>query len=530
MRISTTQFYEVTTQNYQRSYASVAKTSQEISSGVKLNTASDDPVGAARVLQLTQQNSMLTQYKSNISVINTNISNSETVLSSIVSAIQNAKDLVIKAGNGSYTDADRTSTAAELKEVQKEILGLMNSQDSNGQYIFSGTRSSEPPYSMNSDGTYTYNGDQTTIDLAVGDGLKMPSNVTGWEAFEKSINTTRVSSAITAGPNDGKAGVTNGLVKSTSTYNASFQGGEPYKLTFISGTEFQITDKDGNDLTSETSTAGKFSYSNYDNQAFTFRGVEMNLNINLTDAEKATAATASAVLATRSFEVASTPSSVTASRSPGNTSPTTITQSAVGTTAADKAAFNTTFPSSGASLRFSTANGYELYASPYKAGDTAVAPGVVAGSVVKAAGVEFTIAGGPPNDGDVFVIESGTHQTENILNTLSAAIKAISAPADGSLVATQALNSALTSALGNLSASTEQVSSAVSAGGARQSAATAQGSTNELLLGNNSQESSLIVSTDLVEATTRLTLQKTMLEASQMVFSQLSKLNLFSQL
>lgn len=530
MRISTTQFYEISTQNYQRSYANVLKTGEEVSSGVKLNTASDDPVGAARVLQLSQQNSMLTQYKSNINVINTNIANSETALTSIGSAIQAARELIIKAGNGSYTDSDRVSTAGELKQLQSQILGLMNTQDSNGQYIFSGTKSSTPPYSMNSDGTYTYNGDQTTIDLAVGDGLKLPSNVTGFEAFEKAVNTTRVSSTVSAGPNDGKVGLTSGLVKSTSAYNDNFQSGEPYTLTFTSGSTFQIFDSAGNDKTSEVSTTGNFDFSTFENQTFNFRGVELNLNVNLTAAEKATAATAGAVLTGRSFEVASTPDSVTAIRNPGNTSSTAITQSAVGSSAADKTAFNTTFPSSGATLRYSTVNGYELYASPYAAGNTPVATGVVTGSTVKAAGVDFTIAGGPPNDGDIFIIESGTHQTENVLNTLTAAIKAISTPSDGNLVATQALNSALTSALGNITSSGEQVSTAISAGGARQNAAIAQGTTNDLLLGNNELESGKIVNSDVVEATTRLTLQKTMLEASQMVFTQLSKLNLFSQI
>ena len=47
MRISTTQFYEATNANYQRNYSNLNKTSEEVSSGIKLNTASDDPVGAS---------------------------------------------------------------------------------------------------------------------------------------------------------------------------------------------------------------------------------------------------------------------------------------------------------------------------------------------------------------------------------------------------------------------------------------------------------------------------------------------------
>ncbi|MCI8210551.1 flagellar biosynthesis protein FlgL [Pseudomonas sp. S25] len=593
MRISTTQFYEVSTQNYQRSYANVVKTGEEVSSGIKLNTASDDPVGAARVLQLAQQNSMLTQYKSNISVINNNIANSETALDSIISSMQAARELIVKAGNGSYTDADRISTAGELKQLQSQILGLMNTQDSNGQYIFSGSKSSTPPYTLNSDGTYSYVGDQTTMDLAVGDGLKLPSNVTGFEAFEKSFGAVRTSSTLTSGPNDGKVALSGGLLKSTNAYNAAFQGGEPYSISFTSGTQFKITDKAGNDVTSEASTAGVFDYKKSDTQSFTFRGIELGFNINLSESDKASpaAATAALTVPVRAYSVASTLDSITTSRSPGNPSATTISNAEIGSSAADKAAYNTTFPSSGATLRYSGTNGYELYASPYAVGNTPVATGVVTstsvsagganftvpgtpadgdtfndaanpavtlrysstdgyelynapyntgdtpvgtgtitGTVVKAAGVEFTMAGNNAVDGDVYTVQAGNHQTQNVLNTLSAAIKAMTTPSNGDITVAQGINAALTAALGNITNNIETASTARSIGGANLVAADAQGTTNELLLGNNELESGKIVNTDLVEATTRLTLQQTMLQASQTVFTQLSKLNLFSQL
>lgn len=533
MRISTTQFYEASTSNYQRSYSNILKTSQEISSGVKLNTAADDPVGAARVLQLAQQNSMLTQYASNIGTINTNITNAETALSSIRESMQAARELIVKVNNGSYTDKDRVSTADELKALQSQILGLMNSQDSNGQYMFSGSKSSTPPYSLNADGTYSYNGDQTALTLAVGDGLSLAANVTGFEAFEQAVNTTRTSSTLTSpATDDGKVSLSGGLVKSSNTYNDSYQSGEPYSLTFISATEFRITDgaTPPNDVTVDASNAGKVSYTGFDDQTFTFRGVELKLNVNLSDAEKATAAAANTALTGRSYQLASTPDSITVARSPGNPSATTVSSAAVGTSAADLTAYNNVFPTTGAVLKYSSTDGYQLFASPYAAGNAPVAAGVVTGSTVKAAGVEFTIAGGPPADGDTFLVQGGTHQTENILNTLTNVINVLNTKTDGDLVATQKLNSALTSALGNVTSSLEQVSTAISAGGARQVAASAQSTTNDLLKDNNTLEQDGYVKADTIEATTRLTLQKTMLEASQMVFTQLSRLNLFSQL
>ncbi|PBQ16707.1 flagellar hook-associated protein 3 [Pseudomonas congelans] len=530
MRISTTQFYEATNANYQRNYSNLNKTSEEVSSGIKLNTASDDPVGASRVLQLTQQNSMLTQYEANIGTINTNVVNTETALTSIVDTMQAAREEIVSASNGALTDSDRLAKAAALKQYQSQILGLMNSQDPNGQYIFAGSKASTPPYSQNADGSYSYKGDQTSVNLAVGNGLVMASNTTGFEAFEQAVNATRTSSTLVSpATDDGKIGLSGGLVTSTPTYNSNYQGGEPYTLTFLSGTQFKITDATGTDVSSEASSGGKFSNGSFDAQTFTFRGVELTLNVNLTAADKATSATADAALANRTYQLASTPDSVSTSRSAGNTSTATVSSSVVGNSAADRTAFNNTFPTDGAILKFTSPTDYELYAAPVTSSSKPVSSGTMSGSTANASGVNFNISG-TPAAGDQFLVESGTHQTENILNTLTAAIKALSTPADRNLVASQKLSASMTSALGNMSSSIEQASTARSNGGARQLAATAQGTTNDMLKGNNTVEQGTYVNADIVEATTRLTLQKTMLDASQQVFTMLSKLNLFSQL
>ena len=48
MRISTAQYYATTAANYSRNLNNVVKTAEQASSGIKVATAADDPVGAAR--------------------------------------------------------------------------------------------------------------------------------------------------------------------------------------------------------------------------------------------------------------------------------------------------------------------------------------------------------------------------------------------------------------------------------------------------------------------------------------------------
>lgn len=536
MRISTSQFYETSAANYSRTYANVTKTGDEVASQIKLNTAADDPVGAARVLQLQQQASMLNQYTSNIGTINTTVTQTETAMSAITQAIQRAQELVLSAGNATYTDKDRQASAQELTSLQSQILGLMNTKDANGVYLFSGSKSSTPPYAVNPDGTFSYQGDQTRNMLTIGNGITMASNTTGYDAFEQAINTTRTSTTLVSpATDDNMISLSGGSVSNSAQYNSQFTSGQPYSITFTNSTQYTILDSSGNDVTAEASSAGKFTATSAANQTINFRGLELSLNVNLTDAQYGDAAAADAAMSAtpHTFQLAVSPSSVSTTRLPANTSTTVVTSSTV----TDQAAFDKTFPSGGAILRFTSATNYDLYAAPYDpATSTPVSSGTLTGSPVAnqavAAGVTFTLSGTPPTPaaGDQFTAQSAAPQTQNVLNTLSAVISALNGKVDGDTVAMQKLQATLTSTIGNLQSAANQVSEAVSDGGARQATAATQDVTNKTQLDNGTNEASTITASDPVDAIARLTLQKTMLQASQQVFTMLSGLNLFNKL
>lgn len=59
MRISTAQYYETSANSYSKNFSNTAKTSEQVSSKTRIQTAGDDPVGAARLLLLQQQSALL---------------------------------------------------------------------------------------------------------------------------------------------------------------------------------------------------------------------------------------------------------------------------------------------------------------------------------------------------------------------------------------------------------------------------------------------------------------------------------------
>ncbi|MBH8612790.1 flagellar hook-associated protein 3 [Pseudomonas mohnii] len=521
MRISTAQFYESSTANYQRNFANVVKSSEEASSLVRVNTAADDPVGASRLLQLGQQASMLDQYDANTNTIKATLGTAEAVMTSISNALQRAKELSVSAGNASYTDADRQATASELGQIEEQLLSLMNSKDENGKYIFAGSKGDTAPFSRNNDGTYSYNGDQVTLDLAVGDTMKMATNTTGWEAFQQAINTSRSQVTMTApAVDDGRINLSNGQVSSSVSYNSKFRSGEPYTVDFVSGTQLKITDAAGNDVTAEASQGGAIDPTSKTAQAVSFRGVVLNLNINLQSGD-----VPGTVLPGHSFTLAAKPDTFTSSRSPGNPSSAQITGSSI-TNSTD---YKASFPSGSAVIKFTSATDFDLYAAPLTADSKPVSSGTMVGNVATASGVSFTMAG-TPGANDQFSVAVNTHETQNILDTVNQLKNVLNTPTNGDPVALQKLQAGLASGQGNLSSGLDQLSSAISSVGGRGAALDTQSDTNQALKLANTQTQSSIRDSDSAEVMTRLTLQQTMLQASQLAFSKIAQLGLFNKI
>ncbi|MEJ5058224.1 MULTISPECIES: flagellar hook-associated protein 3 [unclassified Pseudomonas] len=521
MRISTAQYYEITAANYQRNFNKAIATSNEASSLVRVNTAADDPIGAGRLLQLGQQSAMIDQYKTNISSTKNALSLQETTLSSIGTALQRAKEIALSANNGIATDADRKAYAEELSQIQEQVLGLMNSKDSAGNYLFSGSKTDTAPYSKNADGTFTYNGDQTSINLGIGDNLSIATNTTGWDAFQQTINTSRTQTTMTApAVDDGRVVLSSGQINSSATYNAKFAGGEPYTVTFLSSTQLRITDALGNDVTAEASQNGVVSNSNGANQVVNFRGVDMKLNINLQSGDVPDTA-----IAGHTFQLASTPDTFNTSRSPGNPSTAVITGSSV----TNNTAYTNAFPSGGAILKFTSATDFDLYAAPITADSRPVSSGTMVGTNATAAGVTFAV-GGTPGAGDQFVIQANNHQTQNVLDTLGQMMTAMNLPVGSDPVARQKFLAAMDSGMGNLDSASNQIGTAVTSIGARGQSLDDQSTTNETLTLANTASQSSIRDSDPAEVMTRLTLQQTMLQAAQLAFSKISQLGLFNKI
>jgi len=528
MRISTGQYFANSLTGYSKNYSDIAKTQAQISSGTRIQTAADDPVGAAKLLQLQQQSARLAQYSSNITATTNSLTNEETVLSSINDALQSARELTLQAGNGGLTDDDRASISSQLGQIEDTVYGLLNSKDANGAYMFSGSKTGVQPYVKNSDGSYTYQGDETQLSLQVSDTLTTATNDTGYSVFEQASNVSRTTAALDASsPTAGRITLTSGTMASQNSYNSTFKSGEPYTLTFTSATAYTVTDTAGNDVTGETSGKGIYDSTDAAGSTISLRGVDFQASV-IAQSGDDDSTDMDAALNGYSFTLESKPDSISSTRVASNTSGAQITSASV----TSDSAYQRTFPNGGAVIKFTDDNGaYEVYASPVTTSSKAIATGTMAATdtSISAAGVTFDLSS-RPSSGDQFSVTADAHQTQNVLNTLSTLRQALATPISGDSAGALKVQDAVASAIGNLDSASNRIDLTRGAIGARENALDIQTAENSSLKLANTATQSSIGDTDTAEASVKLTLQQTMLEASQLAFSRISQLSLFNKL
>ncbi|MDH0056671.1 flagellar hook-associated protein FlgL [Stutzerimonas stutzeri] len=196
MRISTLQAFNNGVAGLQRNYANATRTQEQISTGNRILTPADDPVASVRLLQLDQQQNVLSQYNANLTAAKNSLTQEEVTLNSVNTVLQRVRELAVQAGNGGLSAEDRKSIAAELREREDELLSLMNTRNARGEYLFSGFQGKTQPFVRAADGSYSYQGDEGQRKLQIASSLNIPISDSGKSIFENVINAGRYVSAL----------------------------------------------------------------------------------------------------------------------------------------------------------------------------------------------------------------------------------------------------------------------------------------------------------------------------------------------
>lgn len=225
MRISTQAFYERNAAGMGSLQQQLFRIQQKLGAGTKFLTPSDDPVAAARSIGVSQSLSETAQYASSRGRAAQSLSMEEGALRSATTILQDVKTLVIQAGNGTLTEADRATLATALEGKYAELVGVANSDDGNGQYLFAGFRSDAPAFALQGDGSALYQGDSGQRLLQVDVSRQMSSTDDGATVFQ-SVQGSASCVPAAAATNSGTGVFSEARLMDSQSYTIAFAGGQ----------------------------------------------------------------------------------------------------------------------------------------------------------------------------------------------------------------------------------------------------------------------------------------------------------------
>jgi flagellar hook-associated protein 3 FlgL len=161
--------------NVEANQARTEQLQNQITSGSRITRPSDDPIGAARALNLQESLTVSEQYVRNIDQASSWLNTTDSVLDSVTQALHRSRELTVQASNDALSPSDRSAIDSEIAQLQQHVLDLSSSKYG-PYYLFAGTRSDAPGYASASPGGYVGNSSQILREIAPGTRMGVNAN------------------------------------------------------------------------------------------------------------------------------------------------------------------------------------------------------------------------------------------------------------------------------------------------------------------------------------------------------------------
>ncbi len=267
MRLSSNSIYETGTNLMLQQQESLIKIQQQLSTGKRILTPSDDPISSAQALNISGAAALNEQYSVNRASANASLSMEENVLRQVTSLLHDVRESVVSAGKSSYTDNDRRLLAIELRGQFESLVGLANTTDEKGQYLFSGFQSNTKPF-VQTGLSVQYLGDQGQRLNQVGPSRQLAVSDSGTSVFERIKNGNGVFVTTANSLNVGT-----GIIDIGSVITPSSLTGNNYEITFTVASG--ITTYDVMDTITGLPVSSGNSY--VSNNTISFDGIQLNI-------------------------------------------------------------------------------------------------------------------------------------------------------------------------------------------------------------------------------------------------------------
>jgi len=119
----------------------------QLSSGLKVNKASDAPQEIADIFQARAELAGVNQISTNLATVKAQVDAADSSLQTAVQLLQNAAVLGVQGATTTATPTQQAALASQVQDLESQLVGLSRTQV-NGVYIFSGDSSNSPAYQI----------------------------------------------------------------------------------------------------------------------------------------------------------------------------------------------------------------------------------------------------------------------------------------------------------------------------------------------------------------------------------------------
>lgn len=159
----------------------------QISTGERLQQASDDPVAARQLRALDSEDQLATTLSSNAGLVGADLSLASDALTQLSNLTIRAQELATQSASGTLSDDQRMMNGNELAQIHDSMVAILNGKSSTGNPLFAGD-SSGPAYAIAADGSASYVGSGQPGQVDIGSGISVAGSLTGPDVIDMTVN------------------------------------------------------------------------------------------------------------------------------------------------------------------------------------------------------------------------------------------------------------------------------------------------------------------------------------------------------
>ena len=183
MKISTGQLFDRAVTQMSEQKTKVAEMQTKLATGKQIVQTSDDPDKAGLIQRLNTAYNRQETYESTLGTVDDRLAAEEASLTATDNILQRVRELAVRASSDTLSADDRKIVSIEVNALRDSLLALANTQDVNGNYVFSGSAVKTEPFSPDADGNLIYQGDNSYVSVDVSEQRRLTTNRPGSEVF-----------------------------------------------------------------------------------------------------------------------------------------------------------------------------------------------------------------------------------------------------------------------------------------------------------------------------------------------------------